>query len=120
MDTRERILELEKSLLRPDVRRDHLLLNGLLADDFVEFGATGRVWTKMDIVTAMGDEESVVRVIGDFDVRHLASNVLLATYLCHHASPSGLGPSSRRSSIWREGPDGWQMVFHQGTPLPTQ
>ena len=120
MGTREHILELETSLLKPDVRRNHLLLNRLLADDFKEFGATGRVWTKTDIVAAMEDEEPVARVIDDFEVRHLASNVVLATYLCHHTSPSGLAHSSRRSSIWREGPDGWQMVFHQGTRLPIQ
>lgn len=104
MDTREHILELETSLLKPDVRRNHRLLNSLLADDFKEFGATGCVWTKTDILAAMEDEEPVARVIDDFEVRPLASDVVLATYLCHHTSPSGLGHSSRRISIWREAP----------------
>lgn len=76
--------------------------------------------TPRNIVAAMEDEEPVARVIDDFEVRPLASDVVLATYLCHHTSPSGLAHSSRRSSIWREGPDGWQMVFHQGTRLPSQ
>jgi hypothetical protein len=117
MDMRALILDLEASLLKPDVRSDHQRLNTLLADDFVEFGATGQVWTKPEIVAAMEGEISVVRVIDDFVLRHLASDVALATYLCHHTFPGGSGYSSRRSSIWREGADGWQMVFHQGTQL---
>lgn len=118
MDTRAHILELETSLLEADVRRNPLRLKALLADDFVEFGATGFVWTRSEIIAAMEDEVPVVRVIADFEVRHLASDVVLATYLCHHTFPSAPGHSSRRSSIWREGADGWQMVFHQGTRLP--
>lgn len=117
MDTRALILDLEASLLKPDVRSNHRRLDTLLADDFVEFGATGQVWSKPEIVAAMDGEIPVTRVIDDFELRQLASDVVLATYLCHHTFPTGRRHSSRRSSIWREGREGWQMVFHQGTRL---
>jgi hypothetical protein len=110
--------ELEERLLRQAVRLDESALTLLLADDFVEHGASGQVWTKADVIVGLLSEAFVTRRIYDFDVRWLSVDIALATYRCGTASVDGVEFFSLRSSIWRKRPDGWQMVFHQGTKIP--
>jgi len=38
------VADLEQSLLRPKIRRSPAAVTALLADDFVEFGSSGRVY----------------------------------------------------------------------------
>lgn len=118
MDTRAQILELETSLLNIQFRKNRFFLDNVLADEFIEFGASGDVWGKTGIIEAMESEVSKVRVIDDFELRHIGCHVVLATYRCHHSHTSGSEHSSLRSSIWREDSDGWRLVFHQGTRIP--
>lgn len=109
--------ELEERLLQQSVRLDESALTTLLADDFVEFGASGQVWTKAEVIVALLSEAFVTRRIQDFDVRLLSVDVALATYRCGTESVEGVESFSLRSSIWRRQPDGWQMIFHQGTKI---
>jgi hypothetical protein len=44
---------LEESLLRPEVRRDSIACACLLADDFCEFGSSGTIFTKSQILQAL-------------------------------------------------------------------
>jgi len=109
---RDELLRLEKQLARiggPISAQD----TALIADDFVEFGASGRVWTKTEIVAAMADWHPIRRTIDQFVVRDLAPSVRLVTYRL--VEEEG-GASSLRSSLWRRTGEGWQMFFHQGTP----
>ena len=110
--------ELEERLLQQSVRLDESALTTLLTDDFVEFGASGQVWTKAEVIVALLSEAFVTRRIYDFDVRWLSIDIALATYRCGTASVDGVEFFSLRSSIWRRQADGWQMVFHQGTKIP--
>jgi hypothetical protein len=73
-----------------------------------EFGASGKVWSKTELVTAISQEPASERRLEDFRVRELSASVWLATYRTG---------SSLRSSIWRRAGDSWQMIFHQGTAL---
>ena len=41
---------LEEMLLRPEVRRSRLKMDSLLADDFIEYGWSGRVYDKAAIL----------------------------------------------------------------------
>lgn len=118
MDIRLKILELEALLLKPEVRADQALLSRLLADEYVEFGARGVTWTKAEIIPAMQHDDRVKRVILNFETRQIADSIVLATYTCKHTYSDGLEASTLRSSIWREGSEGWEIVFHQGTKLP--
>lgn len=47
------IKELEVKLLLPEVRHSKKQLNKLLADEFLEFGKSGRVYTKSQIIEAL-------------------------------------------------------------------
>jgi hypothetical protein len=108
--------KLEEDLFKPEVRRSAERVNDLLADDFIEFGSSGRIFDKRQIIDALQQEAlgTVHRTtIADFTVRRLAATVLLLTYRA--TSPDHTG-SRLRSSIWKLINGRWQMIFHQGTP----
>ncbi len=75
------IYELETSLLDPSTRMSVEKLNELIADDFVEFGSSGREYTKEDILKYLPIEDHHELAVEDFIVRELAQNVMLATTL---------------------------------------
>lgn len=87
-------------------------LAGLVADDFVEFGASGRTWDAASVRESLaGAEPSEPVSIEDVRVALLAPDVALVTYR--------LGPPrpSKRSSVWVRRDGRWQVRFHQGTLL---
>jgi glyoxylase I family protein len=107
--------ELEELLLVPDVRKSTRLVE-LLADEFIEFGSSGRVYTRDDLVTALKDEAPVAQTTSDFRVTHLAPDVALLTYrIRRHSQPA---VDTLRCSVWRRTNGKWQMLFHQGTVTP--
>lgn len=111
------VRRLEEALLDPHVRRSRTALGRLLADGFVEFGSSGRVFRKARLIAALRREVTPRRVIRDFTVRVLAPGVALATYGLVTGGPrGGARTRSLRSSIWTRTRGGWRMVFHQGTP----
>ena len=99
---------LEQSLLDPSVRQSTEKLNRLIADDFVEFGSSGKIYNKQDCIKP--DEDSRKFVANDFKVEELSKDVMLATY-----KTTEDGVASLRSSIWKRYGDEWKMIFHQGT-----
>ena len=97
-------------------RRDPALLDGtattlsdLIADDFLEFGATGRSWTAADVRQTLTTEPARDVPMEDFAVSRLAAGVALVTYRSRDPR------HARRSSIWVRRRGRWLMVFHQGT-----
>ena len=107
--------ELEELLLVPDVRKSKRLIE-LLADDFVEFGSSGRVYSKTDVVAVLQAESPVAQTTSDFKVMSLAPGVALLTYrIRRHSEPP---VDSLRCSVWRNSNGQWQMLFHQGTVIP--
>lgn len=115
MDIRLEIPALEQLLLEPEARMDDRLLDQLLAEDFVEFGAVGKSWTKAQVIAGLKTQTWIKRTIEDFKLLVLAEGVALATYLCRHQNAHGDESLSLRSSVWKTCEDGWHMVFHQGT-----
>ncbi len=104
-------------MTKPAIRRSAKDLSRLLADDFREFGGSGRVFDKGQIIDALRSQTPVELWLEDFQVLSLAPDVALVTYRGNCKSPeSGLVSESLRSSIWRKRDGRWQAVFHQGTP----
>jgi hypothetical protein len=104
---------LEESLLQPDLRKSNRLVE-LLADDFVEFGSSGRVYTRRDLVEALQAETPVVQTTSEFKAVMLGPDAALLTYVTRlEATPPRY---TLRSSVWKRNGDAWQMVFHQATP----
>lgn len=118
MSVEATILALEEQLLTHEVRRDSLRLQQLLADDFLETGASGRQWNKTQSIEALLQEDFLTRAISDFAARQLADGIVLATYRCECFSVEGYQAGSLRSSLWRRKGDSWELVYHQGTRIP--
>jgi hypothetical protein len=111
------LLQNELALLDPAVRRDRARLRKLLADDFEEFGQSGRKWTLDAIIELLATESFQPPALEDFRCRELASGVALVTYSTLRMNPeTGNRTVTRRSSVWTRISGDWRMRFHQGTP----
>lgn len=111
----ELLWRLETDLLQPAIRRDPDALLGLLAEDFCEFGSSGRICSRDEIVTALQAESSRHFLVTDFSVKVVSEGIALATYRAHHSEQGNKGSISLRSSLWVLRDSRWQMLFHQGT-----
>jgi hypothetical protein len=113
---RDELLELERRLLDPEVRHSLVSVDRLLHPEFVEFGSGGRVYNKEMMVSIMVREEPASVMIRDFSVRELAEGVALVTY----RTVGTEGKEARRSSVWVRQLSRWQVIFHQGTRIPSR
>ena len=100
----------EVRLLDPAVRADAAAVDELLAADFGEIGQGGRIWSRDATIRALSEAPAVPAEATNFTGRLVAPDLVLVTYTT--VGPAG---SIRRASLWRGGPNGWQVVFHQGT-----
>jgi hypothetical protein len=109
---------LEVALHQPAVRSDRRKLDRLLRDRFREFGRSGGIYTKAEIVTEFAHHPRTYEVWSqDFRVEPLSEGLALLTYRSAHINGDGeLDRHTNRSSLWRLTQDGWKMLFHQGTP----
>jgi hypothetical protein len=109
----------EEALLDPAVRRDRTRVGELLADDFVEFGSSGRMWTRDEILDLLARETPEPIRMADFECALLAEDVALITYRASRTDArTGIQFSSLRCSIWTKKPGWWRLRFHQGTRTP--
>jgi hypothetical protein len=110
---KEHLCSLEERLLQPEVRKSVKELEALLADDFIEFGSSGRIFNKQQVIDGLVNESPVQMTLMDFNAKLLAPDVALTTYrVVKHQDRR----CSLRSSIWKWKEGKWQMFFHQGTP----
>ncbi|SRR6266568_2852419 len=110
------LLRLEQSLLDPTFRRDRARVSALLADDFVEFGSSGRVWTRDRILDLLATDEYTPPVIENYECRQIAESVALVSYQTVRTNPETGEPAiTLRSSIWSKESGIWLLRFHQGT-----
>ncbi len=109
----EQLRELELSLVHSGTSNsaDPAML---LADNFIEFGSSGRVYNKSQALVAMRAQSRDLD-ISQFDLKPLSSDLALVTYRARH---DGKHPvDTLRSSLWQKSEDGWKILFHQGTPV---
>lgn len=118
MELAAHLLDLETRLHQQDVRANPDALRRLIAEDFVEFGVSGKVWTRDAVIEALHGESFSRREVSEFKLMLLADDVALVTYRGHRvATPARPAADSLRSSVWKRRDGEWQMVFHQGTLL---
>jgi hypothetical protein len=109
--------DLEERLLRPEVRRSPDQVGKLLAADFIEFGSSGTVFSRQQILDGLARESPMELSAADFSTRMLCDRVTLVTYRAMRRDPaSGQEWHSLRSSIWKLVDGRWLVTFHQGTP----
>jgi hypothetical protein len=111
-----RLRELEESHLRSEVRSSPESLQALLADEFIEFGSSGRIFDRADVIADLPGQPSFKSRIDDFVVRSLSTEVALTTYrLSTWSLSGGQARVTLRSSVWVNRTGQWLLVFHQGT-----
>jgi hypothetical protein len=49
----------EISLLKPEIRSSIESLSSLIADDFIEFGSSGRIYNKADVLEELPKETGI-------------------------------------------------------------
>jgi len=114
----EEIQSLEEALHRPEVRTSRKALQTLLAEDFVEFGASGRVYDRQTTIEALLGESGIDRgelQTANYALQPISSDAVLLTYEAERLYSDGSKRHVLRSSIWKHDGRKWQMLFHQGT-----
>lgn len=114
LDLAKELQQLEEELLRADVRHDPKRLGALIADDFREFGTSGRVFDKSSILAELAKESPAELSLSDFACQQVAPGAALVTYRSQRTDPTGTR-RALRSSLWIYRDGRWQIVFHQGT-----
>jgi len=87
-----------------------------MCDEFWEVGASGRIYTKQDVVETLlkryndpGYQD--IWKTSDFEVMEIAPDHVLLTYrlIQDHSR------QTRRATIWRKENGQWKVLYHQGT-----
>lgn len=121
MSVAEELLELEKKLLDPELRRSPEKLAHFVADDFIEFGSSGHAYDKKRVLFLLRKQTPSRLQIEEFRVIEISDAAALVTYRAYSESARTNGTRySLRSSLWIRRNKSWQMVFHQGTAVPEQ
>ena len=108
----ETLRELEDQLLDPSVRGSRREVEDLLADDFTEFGSSGRVYSRSEMIAALQEVPGFdgPRTIESYEVRAFGAEAAIATYRVRESN-------TLRSSVWVCEDGRWRMLFHQGTKV---
>ena len=109
--------QLEKQLLNSATERSADFVTSLLSPDFQEFGTSGLVYVRADIVDALADEPATTTSAEDLDLRVISSDAALLTYKSTKAVGGAASVRALRSSLWVRRDGEWRMLFHQGTRI---
>ncbi len=110
------LFSLELSLLDPVVRHDRAHVESILAEDFQEFGASGKVWSRSQILDLLESEPARTITAHDLAFRSISEGVALLTYRALNTDPQTSEPlTTLRSSLWSIVDGQWKLRFHQGT-----
>jgi hypothetical protein len=100
---------------RPEFGTSRADFERMTVDDFWEVGASGARYSRKFVLDELerryAKQQADVWETSDFFCRHLGPDVYLLTYNLVQDETR----STRRSTIWQRTPDGWKIVYHQGT-----
>lgn len=114
LEITKQLQQLEEELLRADVRHDPRRLSALIAEDFREFGTSGRVFDKASILAELAKEDTAELSLTGFACQQISPDAALVTYRSQRTDAIGTR-HALRSSLWIYRNQRWQIVFHQGT-----
>jgi len=108
---------LERRLFQPEIRSDPERLGELLHPEFSEVGASGKVYTRDEVLAELRDAPAPYSIWAqDFEAQEVASGLVLLRYRSGHMSSDGmLSRHVARSSLWQYIDGAWKLRFHQGT-----
>jgi len=100
---------------RPEFGTTRADFENMTTDDFWETGASGRRYSRQFVLDELEKRYAAphddIWETSEFQCRRLSEDTYLLTYtlLQDHLR------LTRRATIWRKTPDGWKIVYHQGT-----
>jgi hypothetical protein len=109
-DPTDELIELEHALRRAETRFDHEFMERVLADEFGEFGRSGRVYARADTLAVEG--ETIDAKLRDIEVDLIADDTALVTYVSE-VRHEGLDLANR-SSLWVRRDGRWQAALPPG------
>ena|SRR5579884_2479068 len=115
----DELRKLEESLWIAQTRFDKAYMEQILSPEFVEFGRSGKVYSREDTLSAAYRDIRSTLPLKNFTAHIISTNVFLVTYMSETIS-DGEVLVANRSSIWIKTTQGWQLRFHQGTPVVHQ
>ncbi len=102
----------EETLWTRHTRFDRSYMERVLSEDFVEFGRSGRRYSRAECLAF--PDQPLDATLRDIGVQEIAPSVALVTYRCDVRDTEV--EASYRSSVWVKTDAGWRLRFHQGTP----
>lgn len=111
----EKFQRLEESLWLPKTRFDQSYMNEILADNFIEFGRSGRIYTREEILSAPHQEINISLPLKNMVINRVTDELVLITY--RSEVYYDVLEAANRSSLWILSDDRWRLRFHQGTPV---
>ena len=112
------IQALEEALHRAETRGCREAVEGLLASEFLEFGASGTVYDRETVIDHLAQEcggDGSDLQTSHYNLISISQDAVLLTYRTERSYPDGSTRRVLRSSIWKHDGRRWQMLFHQGT-----
>ena len=108
------VIALELEVQTSQCRADPARIQELLAEDFLEIGASGRRWdlaSTLEMLRWESQDPDTDIEIADIRARQFAPGVVQILW-----TSSRSGQRAHRSSIWCLRDARWRLAFHQGTP----
>jgi hypothetical protein len=116
LDVLDELSSLEPIFHRQDFLNGRSALESMLAPDFWEVGASGRIYDRefaIETVLQRGEStETHAWPCRDFRLRQLGPHSYLITYTLEQPART-----TRRATIWEKSEEGWRVVYHQGTQV---
>ena len=114
-DVLDELMRREPIFHRPELVTTRADFENMMVADFWEVGASGRCYNREYVLQVLEERYASPHTdtwkTSDFQCRQLAADVYLLTYTLVQDKQR----TTRRSTIWQQTPDGWKIVFHQGT-----
>jgi len=112
-DDLDEVVALERALLSDRVRSERRAVDALLDPAWTEVGASGRLWTRDEMLAVIAPLDDVELEVVSVD--RLAPDLVLLVWRSRTD-----GRTALRSSVWARSGGRWRQRFHQGTPEATR
>lgn len=108
---------LEEAMWRPQTRFDRAFMERHLAADFIEFGRSGRTYTRAQCLAAPPQPIGCRLPLSRLQIRLLDAHTAQVLYDSVVQREGQTPEYSHRTSLWTRTTTGWVLRFHQATPF---